>query len=491
MVLIYEINTRIWIRELSIKYQREIKLNNIPREEIEYFKESGFDAVWLMGVWLESKKSRDLALLDPMLAHELKTALPDLTPEDVASSPYSITGYEVQPVLGGGKGILDLKERLNKCKIKLFLDFVPNHTALDHVWIKKKTDLYINGSKQDLRKKPELFFRADNPNRILAHGKDLYFPSWKDTAQLNYFNPDTRKAMKDILSRIALLCDGVRCDMAMLILKRIHREIWGSRVFGDKKFKEHELEFWQEAIPAIKKQYPEFIFIAEAYWGLESELLSMGFDYAYDKPFYDALKQGRIAGIKACFSEDIRTAYKKLHFVENHDEARAVEVFGREKSKAAALITAIAPGSCLFHQGQLEGFRYKLPVQLIRSRAEEIDTGIQAFYKNLLSSLKNISHLDSKWQILDCAPAWENSYTCNNFLALFSPSGYLAVVNYSDFRSQCYTRPNVSDIRYNNLIFKDMLGPEEYFRPKDDIMSRGLYLDMPPYGFHLFKITGA
>lgn len=488
---IYEINTRIWLRQLSDKHKRQIKLRDIPDEEIVRFKDFGFDCLWFMGVWLVSKEARNAAIKDAGLMNEFKSALPDLKLEDISSSPYAIAGYEVDNSLGNSRDIAELRGRLNKYGIKLLLDFVPNHVALDHPWLKEHPDYFIQGSEEDLKNSPQLFFRSPDQRYVFARGKDPYFPAWSDAAQLNYFNPQMQEAMRDVLLNIAGISDGVRCDMAMLILKRVQREIWGKRVFKEDRFKEPQGEFWQKAIEDLRKEYPDFIFVAEVYWNLENELLELGFDYVYDKPFYDCLRYSNIEKLKVCLSESQDSGNRKLRFIENHDEGRAASIFGRDKSKAAAFLAAIAPGAHLFHQGQLEGFKIKLPIQLLKAPKEQIDQGISAFYENLLLTLKDISLENSQWDLSAIFPAWKENMTYKNFIGLFNKikdNYYLAVANYSDFRSQCYMYFDITAIQSKELVFKDMLSESEYARDREEIIVRGLYLDMPAYAIHLFKI---
>jgi len=523
---VYELNTRLWLRELANKYQRKVRLDNIPDEEIASFKEWGFDYLWLMGVWSSTQEVRKAIFRDPKLLAELKSALPDLTSEDIVSSPYSINEYKIDASLGSQEGLLYFKEKLNRYGMKLILDFVPNHVALDHPWVKKNPEFFINGTTEDLEKNPELFFRPDNSRAILAYGKDPYFPAWKDVAQLNYFNPSTHKAMQEVLFDIAPFCDGLRCDMAMLILMRIQKEIWGERVFNGNKFNEPETEFWQEAIRGIRKVSPDFIFIAEVYWGLEHELVSLGFDYVYDKALYDALRDGDVERVRRYLLEDDGVRYNRLSFIENHDEGRALAVFGLQKSKAAALIMLLMPGMYLFHQGQFEGFREKVPLRLIRRPNEEVNPQVCSFYRKLLSEMKDIIQYNNHWTVLEPSSAWEGNTTDKNFLYVINSQYYLAVINYSTVQSQCYVhfdtfaapnrilsghgieaplsinpehtlafrpesrRVDLGGLKAKNVLFKDLLGSAEYVRNSQEISSRGLYLDMPAYGFHLFRISG-
>src|SRR3989338_2258972 len=488
---IYELNSRIWLWELSNKYKSRISLANLPDEEIFKFKQLGFDCLWLMGIWLRSKESRKAILKDAKLMHEFKIILPDLNPEDVSSSPYAVAGYEVDSSLGNNQNLSEFRKRLNKCGMRLLLDFVPNHTALDHPWLKENPDYFIRGSEDDLKNYPDLFFRHPDTGLIFAYGKDPNFPSWQDVAQLNYFNPQTRKAMGQVLLDIAPLCDGLRCDMAMLILNRVQKEIWKERIFGGNKFKEPQAEFWEEAIAALKKIYPEFLFIAEVYWGLETELLELGFDYGYDKSFYDYLRESNIEELKEYIAEEEETGGRKLKFIENHDEARAAGVFGPEKLKSAAFLLAISGGAHLYHQGQLEGLKVRVPLYLIRGLGEQIDEHIYSFYKKLLPLFKDIPLSAIQRESVALFPAWKENETYKNFIAIFGRiqgGHYLAVANYSDAQAQCYAYLDVSAIPGEDLIFKDITGQSEYKRNKEEIILRGLYLDMPEYYFHLFKI---
>jgi glycosidase len=489
MNLIFEINTRVWLKQLSARYDRSMTLANIPDAEYQQLKKLGFQAVWLMGVWRSSNKGREIALSDEGLRQEFLRVLPDFKDEDIECSPYSIAGYEPEASLGGKEGLIEFKERLHKHGMKLILDFVPNHLALDHPWIKEHSEYFVNGTIQDVQNASRSFFLVENET-VLAYGKDPYFPAWTDVAQLNYFNPQTRKAMQGELSKVGSFCDGVRCDMAMLILKRIQKQIWGDRVYAGNKFDEPQTEFWQDAIAEVKKINPDFFFIAEVYWGLEAELVSLGFDYAYDKIFYDALKEADIERLRENFTDEGQLAKKRLRFIENHDEDRAVAVFDNEKSKAACLLMLLASGSHLVYQGQMEGFSKKLPIQLIRRPKEEINGEVFLFYEKLLLNLKAISKTNSQWALRQTFPAWEGNSTSRNLFLFLNGNSHLAAINYSQYRSQCFARLDLGALKAKNVLFKDLLGSAEYTRSMDEINSRGLYLDMPANGLHLFSITG-
>ncbi|ACF13013.1 alpha amylase catalytic region [Chloroherpeton thalassium ATCC 35110] len=391
--LVFEVNAHVWLRELSHKTGSPVSLSTIPHSEIQKWADQNINAVWLMGVWTRSPKGKEVALHHDGLHFDYTKALPGWTENDIDASPYSIVDYKVSPEFGGESALARLRERLAEYNIKLILDFVPNHTALDHPWIASKPEYYVQVSKEAYEKAPDLFF-SPNENQFLAYGRDPYFPPWTDTAQLNYANSDCRSAMLATLKEIASQCDGVRCDMAMLMLKEIYNGIWGN-LTG--KMQE---EFWELAIREIKSQYPNFLFIAEAYWDKEWELQQLGFDFIYDKRFYDRLKSGDIQGLKTHLNADMAFQQKLVRFIENHDEERAA-VSLKNNHKVAAMVTLTSPGMRLVHQGQQEGFKTKLPVQLANPKQEPQNADIYGFYERLFRVMRQTPVTRGEFHLID------------------------------------------------------------------------------------------
>ncbi|RMG83998.1 MAG: alpha-amylase, partial [Chloroflexi bacterium] len=297
---IYEINTAVWLSSLSQKYDRHITLTNVPDEELDYLASLGIDGVWLMGVWYRSKAVRASAL---NYIDEYRSVLPDITEEDVIGSAYAIGAYVVDKRLGGRDGLASLRRRLQERGLQLILDFVPNHVAIDHAWVSQHPDRFVRGTLSDLQRNKGMFFKSRDAwgrTLVVAHGRDPYFPGWIDTAQLDAFSPSYRQAALETLLDIADQCDGVRCDMAMLLVNRIFAQTWGDYVDEPPK-----TEFWEDIIPNVKALHPNFIFIAEVYWDMEHELQKLGFDYTYDKVFYDRLVEQELEQLKTHLQADI------------------------------------------------------------------------------------------------------------------------------------------------------------------------------------------
>jgi hypothetical protein len=318
---------------------------------------------------------------------------------------------------------------------------------------------------------------------ILAHGRDPYFPSWPDTFQLNYGNPATREAMIGELVKIAERCEGVRCDMAMLLLPDVFERTWGIRA----------QPFWPEAIRRVRERFPDFCFLAEAYWDLEWTLQQQGFDYTYDKRLYDRLRVGQPRPVCEHFRAGLDYQNRLARFLENHDEPRAATAFSPEVHKAAAVLTYLSPGLRFFHQGQFEGRKKRTSPHLGRAPNESIDEELRRFYARLLNVLRQQVVRDGQWQLLECTPAWEGNWTWACFLAFGwqGPGGerLLVTVNFASNRGQCYVRLPFPGLGNRRWRLQDLVGDATYHREGNDLHSRGFYLDVSPWNASAFALT--
>src|SRR5277367_6388527 len=306
---VYEINTWAWLSDLSRKYGKTLDLSSVPSQEWDAIAAYGFDAVWLMGVWERSPAGIAIANRNEGLLEDFRRALPDFSPADNVGSPYSIRRYIVDPHLGGPEGLAVARAELSKRGMKLLLDFVPNHLAPDHPWVSEHPEYFICGNSEDFGNDPSSYIEVGG--KFCACGRDPFFPAWPDVLQLNAFEPGLRQAVLETVSSIAQQCDGVRCDMAMLMLNAIFERTWGTRVGPPPA-----TEYWVDLISAIKSSHPGFLFIAEAYWDLEWELQQQGFDFCYDKKLYDRLEHSNAESIRLHLSADPAYQNKLLLFIE-------------------------------------------------------------------------------------------------------------------------------------------------------------------------------
>jgi hypothetical protein len=481
----YEINTRVWLTEIGRTLGRGKTLDDIPDDRLDHLAEMGFDWVWFLSVWQTGPAGRAISRGNPEWRREFQQELPDLQEQDIVGSGFAITGYTAHVDLGGDAALARLRERLRERGIRLMLDFVPNHTALDHPWVKTHPEYYIPGSPSDLARAPRNYTRAGTGSeaRILAHGRDPNYPGWPDTLQLNYGNPATQEAMIGELVRAAEKCDGLRCDMAMLLLPDVFERTWGIR----------PQPFWPKAIRRVRERFPDFCFMAEAYWDLEWELQQQGFDYTYDKRLYDRLRGLQARPVREHLAAGLGFQSKLARFLENHDEPRAAAVFPHGVHTAAAVITYLSPGLRFFHHCQLEGRKKRVSVHLGRAPAEPVDEELSRFYARVLAVLRRQVVRDGQWRLLDCEPAWEGNWTNDCFVAYAwqgpGPERLVVTVNFAANRSQCYVRLPFADIGGRRWLLRDLLGDACYDRDGNDLHTRGLYLDVPPWNAAVFSLT--
>jgi hypothetical protein len=480
---LFQINTRVHLSELSAELGHPATLDDIPDAELEQLASDGFDLVWFLGVWQTGEAAQSISRTKPDLLAEYHRVLPDYQEADVCGSCFAVRDYHVHTDFGGDKALARLRKRMVKRGLRLILDFVPNHFAPDHAWVEEHPDFFVIGSEEQLSAQPQNYRRmtTSHGSTILAYGRDPYFAGWSDTLQLNYGNPALQEALFGEIQRIAGQCDGLRCDMAMLVLPEIFEKTWGIPA----------APFWPQVTESIHAKVPGFLFLAEVYWDLEWELQQQGFDYTYDKRLYDRLREGEASLVRWHFLAGLDYQDHLVRFLENHDEPRAAEKFSFEQHRPAALITFFSPGLRFFHQGQREGKRIHIPVQLRRGPLETPDAALISFYDGLLACLKDPVFREGDWQLLDPRSAWAGNGTHTAFIA-FAWSGEaerrLVVVNYSSHPSQCYLALPWDNLSGKTWRLTDRLGTAIYDRGGDELSRQGLYLDLPAWGYHVFAV---
>ena len=320
---------------------------------------------------------------------------------------------------------------------------------------------------------------------LLAHGRDPYFPGWPDTLQLNYANLATQEAMIGELEKMSGQCDGLRCDMAMLVLPDVFERAWGSNAHRG---------FWPRATQRVRERVPDFLFMAEVYWDLEWTLQHQGFDYAYDKRLYDRLREQHARPVREHFHAGLDYQDKLARFLENHDEPRAAATFSPEVHKAAAVMTFLSPGLRYFHEGQFQGRKKRITPHLCRRPDEPLDADLARILRPPARRAPSTAGARRPLAIARLQPPpggatghriafWDSPGNGSNAEHLF------AVVNYAPNQSQCYVRLPFTDLGNRQWRLQDQMNPITYDRDGNDLQSRGLYLDMLPWQAAVFSMT--
>jgi len=487
--LIYEINAWTWLAALTQKYGQPVTLGSVPDAEFDGLGGWGFDGVWLMGVWERSPAGRNIALNHPGLQEEFRRALPDFKPEDVVGSPYAVRNYTVDAHLGGPAGLAAFRQQLATRGLRLVLDFVPNHVAIDHPWLVSHPECFIQGTKDESDTRPDQFFdKVDSGRtRVYTYGRDPHFPPWTDTAQVNAFSPALRARAVDTLHSIASQCDAVRCDMAMLVTNRVFAQTWGERARQIPPS-----EYWEVVISAVKAEYPDFKFLAEVYWDMERELLQQGFDYTYDKRLYDRLQNDPARAVVSHLEADPAYQEHMIRFIENHDERRATVALGAGRDLAAAVLIATLSGAAMLHEGQLVGHQIKLPIQLGRRPPEPDNAQVETFYRMLLGEVRHPAYHDGEWHLRECNPAWDLNASNRSLIAYTWRLGderRLVVVNYSPTSAQGRVPLPDFDLAKQKWTLHDAMHRVDYARDGDEMSDPGLYIDLLPWQAHIFQFA--
>lgn len=480
---IYEINTWVWLQELGMNKKTPVTLATVPKEEWDGIAALGVDAVWFMGVWERSPAGIDISMRNQSLLADFRRALPDFTEADNVGSPYCVRNYTVDHHLGGAEGLAVARKELARRGLRLVLDFVPNHVAPDHPWVTAHPDYFIKGDYGDSVREPGAFLAAGG--HVFACGRDPYFPAWPDVLQLNAFNPGLRAAVIETVSSVADQCDGVRCDMAMLVMNDIFQKTWGDRAGARPAG-----EYWPEVIGAVRSVHPNFLFMAEAYWDLEWELQQQGFDYCYDKKLYDRLEHGPTESVRLHLCADLAYQERLVRFIENHDEPRAAATFSPEKERAAALLITTLPGAVLLHEGQFEGRKVRLPVFLGRRPDEPPDPELRAFYVTLLGAVAKEGVRNGDWQLCG-REGWPDNGTFQDVVAWCwqrENVRHLIVVNLGDSAAQARVQVPGEGMRGRTWRLVDVLTGDTWDRDGDEMGGTGLYVDLGPWGCNFFRL---
>jgi glycosidase len=396
-----------------------------------------------------------------------------------------VTGYLPDARIGNWDSLDLVRKKLHARGVALFLDFVGNHTALDHPWMREHPEYYVTGSQQDFETNASLFYpvTVGRKTNYIALGKDPYFPPWKDVAQLNYFNSQFRAAQIAELRTISSHCDGVRCDMAMLQLSHIFGNCWAHLLNGAAA---PATEFWTEAHAAV----PDLVLLAEAYWGTEGRLFDLGFSFAYDKALYDDVRSGNAGSARERIASMPDRQSNFVRFLENHDEERRAIAFPNERLQAVGTLMGTLPGGRFYYQGELEGRRIYMPITLRVAADEPVDPVSAAFFARILKVSDDDVFHSGEWNLRQVNPEGGDP---SDGLIVYEwrneTSWKLIVVNLSDHASQ--GRIPLSDrvSADRQYVFHDLIDDVNYPRSGNELFDVGLFVRKDAFEAHLFDVT--
>ena len=284
-------------------------------------------------------------------------------------------------------------------------------------------------------------------------------------------------------------CDGVRCDMAMLMCNDIFARTWGERVGPAPP-----QEYWPALIRRMKAVHPDLLFMAEAYWDMEWTLQQQGFDLCYDKRLYDRLVHEPAAAVRGHLQADDGYQKRLIRFIENHDEPRAASVFGvGERARAAAVVISTLEGARLYHDGQFEGFQTRIPVFLARGPDETPDAGLRAFYERLVAAIQDSDLRDGDWRLCETS-GWPDNPSHEQLVAWCwrtPDSRHLVVINLADVPAQAQVHTPWADLAGRTWSLSDRLSDARFDRSGDELAASGLYVELDRWGTYFLQFSPA
>jgi Alpha amylase, catalytic domain len=483
--LLYEINTAVWLSGLSRRHGRPITFDAIPSAEIDSIASHGFNLVWLMGIWKRSAMGRIILLNDDSSRADFARALPNWTEDQVIGSPVAVASYQPDPRFGTWQSLAKLRSQFASRGMGLALDVVANHTAVDHPWVALAPRRYILGADGDLSSHTDAFFKCGESHAtIIAKGRDPFFPAWPDTAQLNIFDGETRRDLIAEFRAVADNCDTIVAHMAQLSLNDVFQNNWGG-LLGSTAAAPHG-EFWKEAITATRKT----MWIAEAYWDTEWALQQLGFDYTFDKKFYDSVLSGNAAAVGEHLRTELEFQRRSVRFIENHNEPRAAYAFGEEHLKAPAVLLATIPGMRLFHGGQLEVQKVRVPLPMTAARDTTPSLQVMGLYDKLLQLSHSEVLADGQWLYRELSRAYDD--TSDQLIAYswtHKTNLLLVVVNPGHRRAQGMAPLYDTVDPTREYLLVDELTGIRYRRQGKQLFSPGLHVILDPFDAHILRIT--
>ncbi len=295
-VTIYEVNIRQYTKEGTFKaFQKQL-----PK-----LKKLGVQLLWLMPIHPIGEVNRKGKL----------------------GSYYAVKDYKaIAPEYGNKQDFKNLVNAIHDMGMHVIIDWVANHTAWDHIWVKSHPDFYTKDSLGNFV--PPV-------------------PDWSDVIDLNYNNKEMRAKMLEALKYwiVNFDIDGYRCDVAS----------------------EVPVDFWNNVRMELDKLKPVFM-LAEAEgpylhkhafdmtyaWELLHSINQVAQGKQNANDFYNLFNKKRLE-----YGAD---AYR-MNFTSNHDEnswnGTVYERLG-DAAEVMAVLTFTIDGMPLIYSGQEAGLNKRL-----------------------------------------------------------------------------------------------------------------------------------
>ena len=413
--LLYEVYARAALTARARALGRAATLDDVPDADLDRLAALGFDWVWLLGVWQTGAAGATVSRSSRTGGANSSRRCPTCAEEDIRGSPFAIAGYTVHERLRRRRGAGAAARRAcASAGLRLMLDFVPNHTALDHPWVDEHPEYYVHGSEDDLAREPQQLSRA------WRHGTGRA-RCWPTAATRTSPAGPTRCSSTTATAglREAMIGELARHRRAVRRRALRHGDAAAARrLRADLGRSPRRTPFWPDGDRgASGRGHPDFVFMAEVYWDLEWALQQQGFDYTYDKRLYDRLRDGTRGPVRDHLRADRTFQDRSARFLENHDEPRAAATFPPEVHAAAAVVTFLSPGPALLPRGAVRGPQGAHLDPPRPPAREPVDRGAAGLLRAAAGGPAAARGARRRWRLLDAAAAWDGNDSWDGFIA--------------------------------------------------------------------------
>eukprot|EP00824_Muranothrix_gubernata_P008638 TRINITY_DN210_c1_g1_i1.p1 TRINITY_DN210_c1_g1~~TRINITY_DN210_c1_g1_i1.p1 ORF type:complete len:573 (-),score=133.51 TRINITY_DN210_c1_g1_i1:38-1756(-) len=436
MPSVYEIHTRAWLYELSVKYQRTLRtLLDVPQSEWLALVDAGVDVVWLVGTWSHGSFAGSAERSRPDTMQTFADNLgPDFSPKDVLGSPFAVTNYTLASDLGTDADLASLRASLGKLGLQLMLDYTAGAMAID-------SDMAL--------RHPELFVHCLKPSGQcpLTHyaTNGIAFP-WNpatheplaDIGAVNMWNVESRGQMLFQLLQVA-----DRADYVYIRYPELAMNDFIELQFGDEIRKmsggaqdRPTAEWWMETVYTVKRKFPHVKLVADpTHVRFTHSLRLFAFDYVYDRALTEALRIGNLRNLTTTLNATTSLELESsVHVVEDHTTERATTYFGvYQRADTAAVAAMTLPGLRMYYMGQFEGRSAPLDIRLRRWAREEVNPVTETLYNKLLFITQHPVFHEGTWEWATTSQVSDSVHPPLAWFWRLGNERRLVVVNHSDF----------------------------------------------------------
>lgn len=525
-------------------------LAEIPDEELDIYGRWGITGLWLIGLWERSDASKRIkqmmgnedavasaySLYDYQIARALggEEACQNLR-ERAWQRGIRLASDMVPNHVGiDGRWVVERPDFFVQSDYPPFPAYTFSGPNLSN---DGRVGIYLEDHYYDKTDAAVVFKRVDQSSgheSYVYHGNDGTSMPWNDTAQLNYLNPEVRETVIQTILHVARQFPIIRFDAAMTLAKKHFERLWfpepgtGGDIASRSDFaitraefdRLMPQEFWREVVDRAATEAPDTLLLAEAFWLMESYFVrTLGMHRVYNSAFMHLLRDEDNAKyrqlMKNTLEFDPEILKRYVNFMNNPDEKTAVEQFGKgDKYFGVLTVMVTSPGLPMLGHGQIEGFAEKYGMEYQRAYWDENpDPYLIARHEREVFPLMHKRYLFANVDHFLLYDFYNNEGGINeNVYAYSNRAGDergLVVYHNAYATARGWIRTSAAYMARENgerrltqkslgeglglnagaewfTIFRDQTAGLEFIRPSDELIQKGLYIELNAYNYHVF-----